>query len=72
VGVWNNIWLGGGDGPIPVFAGCSLRCYTGTVHTSGARLISRLVSRWLDNQLQDFQLSVRTTVFRGPTSVDRA
>jgi len=22
-----------GDGPMPVFTACSLRCYTGTVHT---------------------------------------
>jgi len=25
-----------GDGPIPVFTACSLRCYTGTIHTIAA------------------------------------
>jgi len=32
VGLWNYIQLVAGDGPIPVFTACSLRCYTGTVH----------------------------------------
>jgi len=34
--LWNYIWLAAGDGPIPVFTACSLRCYTGTVHTIAA------------------------------------
>jgi len=33
VGLWNYIRLPARDGPIPVFTACSLRCYTGTVHT---------------------------------------
>ena len=33
MGLWNYIRLAAGDGPIPVFTTCSLRCYTGTVHT---------------------------------------
>jgi len=33
VGLWNCIRLAAGDGPIPVFTACSLRCDTGTVHT---------------------------------------
>jgi hypothetical protein len=33
VGLWNYIRLAAGDGPKPAFTTCSLRCYTGTVHT---------------------------------------
>jgi hypothetical protein len=33
MGLWNYIRLAAGDGPIPIFTACSLRCYTGTVHT---------------------------------------
>ena len=36
VGLWTNIRLVAGDGPIPGFTACSLRCYTGTVHTIAA------------------------------------
>jgi hypothetical protein len=39
VGLWNYILLVAGDGPIPVFTACSLRCYTGTVHTIAASLL---------------------------------
>jgi len=36
VGLWNYIRLPAGDGPIPVFTTCSLRCFTGTIHTIAA------------------------------------
>ena len=36
VGQLNYIPLAARDGPIPVFTACSLRCYTGTVHTIAA------------------------------------
>jgi len=36
VGLWTNIRLAAGDGSIPGFTACSLRCYTGTVHTIAA------------------------------------
>jgi len=36
VGLWNYIRLPAGDGPIPVFTACSLRCFTGTIHTIAA------------------------------------
>jgi hypothetical protein len=38
VGLWNYIRLPARDGPILVFTACSLRCYTGTVHTIAASL----------------------------------
>jgi hypothetical protein len=36
VGLWTYIRLAAGDESIPVFTACSLRCYTGTVHTIAA------------------------------------
>ena len=36
MGLWNYIRLPASDGPILVFKACSLRCYTGTVHTIAA------------------------------------
>jgi hypothetical protein len=36
MGLWNYIRLPTSDGPILVFTACSLRCYTGTIHTIAA------------------------------------
>ena len=36
MGLWTYIRLAAGDGPIPVVAAWSLRCYTRTVHTIAA------------------------------------
>jgi hypothetical protein len=48
VGLWNYIRLAAGDGPIPVFTACSLRCYTGTVHTFTTSLLESLLDSLLE------------------------
>ena len=58
MGLWNYIWLPARDGPIPVCTACSIRCYTGTVHTIAASphesplAIESLLNSLLDSLLE--------------------
>jgi hypothetical protein len=59
VGLWNYIRPAAGDGPILVFTACSLRCYTGTVHTIAESPLESPLKSLIDSPL-DSLLESRT------------